>query len=499
MPIFEIEANGKRFEVEAPDMETAIKALGVSQAPAQPPAPQQPAYDGGIFRAATEGSHAGMMGGFDDEITAGMLAPIDAGIDWLKGDGFDMGKAYTRKQQMLDAQKGARRSEHPIASIGGELAGGLALGSKIPSLAALPTASMAGRVGLAAVEGAGYGGLYGAGEAKPGERMSGAAKGAAVGAAVGGAIGAVGGALAGRAARKSMPPAPTADDVLAQSQALYRASEAEGVRFADTGIKHLGNNLKMAAGRINDRLRPQTAGFMDEVDAMFNGEMSLEVFDEFRKSLNKSISKALPDDVRTLTAMKKMVDHFADNVQPGQMTGGQAGIDMLKDARAMWSRGKKAEVVERIMDVADVQTGQYTQSGLANTITREMRTLYKQIAKGKAKNNWSKEEIALIRQMAKGGSNSRVINLLAKFSPRGPMSIVLGQALGSAVPGIGNIAVPLMGHVAGQAADRGALQAARTLQAGAATGALPKMPQLPNRLAPLIPGAIGPSMGMTRR
>jgi len=502
MPKFEIEANGKRYEVEAPDMETAIKALSGQQQPAPeapPSQPQAPAYDGGIFRAATEGSQAGLMGGFDDEITAGMLAPIDAGIDWLKGDGFDMGKAYTRKQQMLDAQKGARRAEHPIASIGGELAGGLALGTKIPSLAARPAASLLGRVGLGAAEGAGYGALYGAGEAKPGERLSGAAKGGAVGAGIGGTVGLVGGMLARRSARNAMPPPPTSDDVLAQSQALYRASEQQGVKFKDTGIQHLGANLKMAAGRINDRLRPETAGFMDEIDALFNNDMSLEVFDEFRKSLNKSIPKAKPDDVRTLTAMKKVLDHFADNVPAGQMTGGPAGVDMLKEARQMWSRGMKAETVERIMDVADVQTGQYTQSGLANTITREMRTLYKQIVKGKAANNWTKEEIALIRQMAKGGSSSSIVNLFAKFAPRGVVSIIGGQAAGSMIPGVGNIAVPLLGHVAGQAADRAALQAARTLQAGAATGSLPVMQQLPNRLAPLIPGAVGPSMGMTRR
>src|SRR5688500_9818024 len=58
---------------------------------------------GAPCNAATEGSPAGLMGGFDDEITGGMLAPVDAAIDWYKGDGFDMGRAYTRKQQALDA------------------------------------------------------------------------------------------------------------------------------------------------------------------------------------------------------------------------------------------------------------------------------------------------------------------------------------------------------------------------------------------------------------
>ena len=472
----------------------------MTQALDKPKAPDP--YKDGAFMASTEGSHAGLMGGFDDEITAGMLAPVDATIDWFKGDGFDMGRAYTRKQKMLDERKQARRDEHPIASIGGELAGGLALGAGAAkaglTFAGKPAASLIGNIGRGAAEGTAYGALYGAGEAKPGERISGAGTGAAIGGLTGGALGAVGGALGRNSAKKALPVAPTADDVAAQAQALYRASEAQGVTFSQPAIKRLSDNLKYSAGRINDRLRPMTAGFMDDVDAMAGGNMTLEAFDEFRKSLNQSINKAMPDDARTLSAMKRIVDGFADNISPSEMTGGAPGLEMLKSARQMWSRAKKAEVIEKVMDVADVQTGQYTQSGLANTITREMRALYKQIVKGKSGHAWTKEEIALIRQMASGGSSSRLVNLFAKFAPRGVVSIIGGQAAGSFLPGVGNVAVPLLGHVAGEAADRAAIQAAQTLRSGAATGVIPRFPAVGNKLAPLIPGMTSPSMGTGR-
>src|SRR5690606_38058050 len=221
------------------------------------------------FDAATEGSHAGLMFGFDDEITAGMLAPVNAAIDWAKGDGFDMGRAYTQLQQKLDARKDARRAERPVSSIAGELAGGLAIPGigRAAGSAASGAGSVMSGIGKGALQGAGYGALAGAGEADPGERMSGALEGGAIGAATGGAVGGIGSAIANRASRKAANAlAPSTDDLAQASRRLYEASEAEGVRFSGPSVDRLKNKLKFAAGGINDKLRPKTSGVVDEID-----------------------------------------------------------------------------------------------------------------------------------------------------------------------------------------------------------------------------------------
>lgn len=521
MPRFEIETPQGRFEVDAPDQDTALRALqGMGQpgpAPEMPAAPQAapqasvppqlPSLLGGSFGAATEGSHAGLMGGFDDEITAGMLAPVDAAIDWFKGDGFDMGRAYTRKQQMLDAQKQQRRQDHPVASIAGEVAGGLALGS-VPGRAGMTLAgrSVPGLAQIAprtaaaipaAIEGAGYGALYGAGEAKPGERLAGAGTGAAIGGVTGGLLQAGGNAIATRGARKAaQASAPAADDLATASQRLYQASEQQGVTIKAPAVQRLGGNLKLAAGQINDKLRPLTSGTVDDVDRMLAGNMSLKEIDEFRQGINLDLKAAKGQDVKFLTRMKGIVDSFLDNLAPGDMTGGQAGVSLLKDARQLWARSAKARTIENILDQAGVDgAGKYTQSGFANAIRREMNTLYKSIKKGKAP-GWTAEEVALIKQMASGGSNSKLVNLFAKFAPRGVVSIIGGQAAGSLLPVAGNVAVPLLGEVAGRAADRGAQAAAQALRAGTATGTAPFiLPQISQRAGRAIPGLVAPSMG----
>jgi len=480
-------------------------AGGQQQAqPAEAAPAERPSWFPALSNAA-DASAAGVFAGFDDEIGAGMMAPIEAAKDWYQGKGFDLGAAYTRGQQQRDASKAQRRENHPIASVTGEILGGLALGGKISSprsagglglsIAARPV-GMAGKIGAGALEGAGYGALYGAGEAKSGERLQGAGTGAAIGGITGGAVGAVGGALANRAARKAAPAvAPASDDLAATSNALYAASEAQGVAFNPAATTRLGNNLKFAAGEINEKLRPLTAGTVDDVNKVLGGQMTLKQIDEFRQGLNMNIGAAKGQDKMFLQRMKTITDSFLDNASPADMTGGPQGVEYLKSARLMWTRSKKAETVEKILDMADVKTGQYTQSGLANAIKTEMRALYKEIQKGKAQ-GWTKEEIALIRQMARGGSPNAVVNLLSKFAPRGVVSFGAGQLVGSMLPGAGNLMLPIGGEVAARAADRGAMQAAQSLRAAAATGQVPAaIPRLPNRGVPFIPGLSAASMG----
>lgn len=517
MPVFEIETPQGTFEVDAPDEQTALRALQGMRQPSQPEAPEQPKPEyapqgfSSTFSAITEGSQAGVMGGFDDEIGAGMMAPFHAAADFVRGRGFDLGGAYNRLQKQLDERKAARRANHPVASVAGEVAGGLALGGgaaksgatlvgrSVPGLSS--AAPRATQVGLAGLEGGAYGGLYGAGEAKPGERVSGAATGAAIGAGTGALMQTAGNALATRSARQTAAAAaPTSDDLANTAQQLYRASEAEGVRYKAPAVQHLGQNLKIAAGRINDKLRPKTAGFVDDIDGIFSGDMPLEVMDEFRKSLGKEAARATPDDARTLNSMKRVLDGYLDRVGPADFTGNSGrAISLLKEARKNWSRSAKTETVEKILDMADVNgAGKYTQSGFANAIRQEMRALYKAIQKGREA-GWTKEEIALIRQMASGGSNSKIVNLFAKFAPRGVVSIASGQLVGSMLPGVGNVLVPMAGHVAGEAADRGALAAANALRTGAATGAAPVVPrQISRKVAPFIGAGVSASTGVPR-
>lgn len=188
------------------------------------------------------------------------------------------------------------------------------------------------------------------------------------------------------------------------------------------------------------------------------------------------------------------------------MTGNAAqGFGFLKQGRAINARKEKTALIEQMLDFADVDTGKYTQSGLANTIRQRSAALYRQIAKGQVK-GFTKEEIALVRQMAKGGSASKMVNWLAKLNPKGAVSIMAnmaGASGGAALLGPAGAAVgiPLAagGYLAGRAADKGALTAANTLRDAAARGFVyrPQIP--PNAAGAFIGGATQGTTGLARR
>ena len=240
------------IEIEAPNGDviefpegTSDEAIKKAMSKAYPPG-SGGGYSGNILSALTEGSQSGMLMGWDDEIGAGMIAPVNAALDWAQGEGFDVGKAYDEAKATLEARKKSRREEMPVASTTGEIIGGLTLGggaatkglTLMGKTASLPKAMLA-----ASAEGAVYGGITGAGEAEEGERLDGGAEGATTGAVLGAAVPLVGEAVkrvVKPVTRKLMPKqakSPPVDE--AASRELLYNIEQSGISPEDAieGVK----------------------------------------------------------------------------------------------------------------------------------------------------------------------------------------------------------------------------------------------------------------------
>lgn len=162
----------------------------------------------GAAAAFQNGVSQGASLGMSDELH-GLVNGISSAV---RGQGFS--DAYNRTVDEDRAQLGSDEENHFIASLSGNLAGGLALplgleragltqstraiglAARDAAIAEGATASAADRIAARAVahrlaaEGAAYGGAYGAGasEGGPGERLLGGATGAAGGAVAGGII-----------------------------------------------------------------------------------------------------------------------------------------------------------------------------------------------------------------------------------------------------------------------------------------------------------------------
>jgi hypothetical protein len=202
MPLFELQdpATGKTYEVEAPDVDTAVGAFK-RFTPQNEPRREQ-SYAAGLARSALG---QGTFFGLGDEAMAGLRS--------IGGESYDTALEDERKKL---AQF---RDENPKTAIAGELAGGFAT----PGLGLLtgmikPAATALGRIWQGSKLGAGFGGAYGFASSEGGEgnvldqaveRGKGALRGAGAGAVVGGAVPVVGTVAGGAVQRVRDAISPT--------------------------------------------------------------------------------------------------------------------------------------------------------------------------------------------------------------------------------------------------------------------------------------------------
>jgi hypothetical protein len=436
------------------------------------PAPTADSRDGkGIFEkidAGMRGAADMMSFGFADEISAG----LGTGFGFL-GD-YDKELARQRGIDQFDQENNA--GARLTGQIAGGVTGGIGAAKNGATLLTREALKRGGKqaVARAAGEGAIYGGGYGFGSGEGIEdRVRQAGAGAVTGAVTGAAVQKIGNSIATRKAGQSAAAAaPATEQLKSATNALYQQAREAGVTISPKASTRLLENMKLAAGGINDKLRPNTAGIVQDLDDMLGKPMTLESLDELRQVVGQSMKRAQPQDQRTLMRMKDMLDNFADGLKASDVTGDLKGVEILKQARALNAQKAKTEIVEGIIDMAQVKgDGQYTQSGFANAIRSEMKSLYKKIKTGKEK-GFSKEEVELIRKMASGGTSGAIMRLFSKFAPRGVVSFGVGQGVGSMIPG-GNILIPGAGHFAAQNVDNAMVRAGEALRTSAATGQMP--------------------------
>ena len=454
-----------------------------------------PATAGGVG-AASGGISSGSMFGFDDELGGVVTAPFRAARDQV-----GLSEAYKREVALNRAMKRKQREANPIASTVGEIGGGLATGGTLAKgglTMAGRNLPIIGRTGAAALEGAAYGGAYGAGNADKRNMLAEAGKGAAIGALTGGLLESAGQAVGRAATARAQKAATLSSNALKQQEnALFNKARASGVMVKPQGVNRLVDNMEIAAGRINQNLRPKTAGVIEDIIDMKGKGADVQAIHELRQTIQKVMKRAESQDVRTLKRMLDIIDNFIDKPNPQFIAGGKEGLATLREAINTSARRFKTQQIERLIDLADVNTGQYTQSGMMNALRSEAKKLYKQIVSGRAK-GFTREETAIIRALSKTENSSAATKLLSKFAPRGPVSMMASTITGGFIGGPVGAAIPATaGALAAKSADKAAVQAAQRLLQSASTGgqAVP-VSQIPAQLRPLIGGATAGTTGL---
>lgn len=418
-----------------------------------------------------------LVGSFLDEANAATNATLAPLIDPLLPDSFQKlpqatwGERYDAAKRIQNQKDAAFDAEHPAASLGLQVAGGV--GSAAGALKAAPTAAraalgMGGRtlpqkVVASTTAGAGLGAVsgFGSGEGDIGDRLKSAGNGAMWGAGVGAAVPVVAkgaGEVVGRMLNKAEPP-PTTADLRTGANALYDQARQAGLTIKPQAYDRLAYNLvdDLEAAGLDPTLHPRATAALARIVGERGRPIELAKLDQLRQIVRDAASPTDPGEQRLAGIMREKVDAFLDTLKPQDVQSGNArqAVDSLTEARGTWAKMRKSEIVDEMVRRAGESQGGF-EKGLRGEITRLLKNKA-------ASRSFTREEQIALRKVSRGGPIELLLRGASKAAPTGVVSSSLSGGAGFVAGGpAGAIAVPAAG-LAAKAAS-GALTA-RNLRA----------------------------------
>jgi len=295
---------------------------------------------------------------------------------------------------------------------------------------------------------------------------------------IGGLVGGV--ASAGRNVRptSALPAARTADDLAAEANSLYSQADQAGITVKAPAVTKLAQNIEFAAGRPNEKLRPNTLGIVEDAKAMAGKNVSLQELDEFRQTIGQAMERAQPQDARTLGQIKKVVDNFADNAHPSDIIGDVNGFDLIKRARGVWAKKAKVDTLNQIVEKAKNQA-----TGFENGLVVQMRQLANNPSRMA---QFSKAEQAMIKSVVRRGSAHGILRAIGMMAPNS----TFGGLANLGVAGASGLLPGAVTAGVGAAAKYGAGVLTKNkmgqLQRAASTGVLPPTGPAPLNVDALV-------------
>lgn len=370
---------------------------------------------------------SGVTANFADEAAAGASAALGQGT-------YEENVAAERARDV-----GIPEHTRILGGMGGGVATGTMAGKAGLSLLAGAKPTIASLAGRGAAEGAVYGAAYGAGSAEEGGRLGGAAKGGAIGAVTGGVTAPVVGAL-------TRSQAPGVQTLKKQAQKAYKSAERAGVVVTQKSFKDVVDDIAVAAKKagIDPTLHPKATAALKRLTDSLDDAQPFEQLDILRRVVKGASASIDADERRVASIMIDKLDDYMSNLTMMDVEAGNPKLASaaLRQARDLWSKFRKGEMIETAITRAQTRAEQFSGSGMENAL----RTEFRQIAQNAKKMRlFTNAEQLAIRKVARGGPVVNALRMIGKFAVRGPIS--------GAVTGGGGFAV---GGPAGAAAAAGA-------------------------------------------
>lgn len=362
-----------------------------------------------------------------------------------------MRREYTRGQQDAQAEIESYREENPIWAPAQEIVGTIISGGS--SAGAKPLLTGLGKYGRYVLEGMGLGTLAGFGFAEPDKKLQGTLTGTVVGGGAG-LITPLASKAGGRvlASLSKRPKPPQLDALREMAKRVYEKADDVGLVIAGESFKSAADDLGrvLTEQGIDPTLHPRaTAAYRRIVEAA-SDDLSLKQFDVLRRVARGATKSLEPDERRIGGIIIDYLDDYIENVGANSVKSGdpQLASSLIREARNLWSRMRKGEVVEGLLERAANRAQQFSGSGLENAIRTEFRNLAQNAKRMRV---FTKAEQNAIRKVARGGTMENALRMLGKFAPRGIVSTTLGGGAGYMLGGPAGSAALLLAAEAGRA------------------------------------------------
>lgn len=256
--------------------------------------------------------------------------------------------------------------------------------------------------------------------------------------------------LANQVSRRMLQnAAPTVDGLKQASREIYKQIDDLGAVVNSKRVNGIVSRLTKAAENegFNRRIHPKVHAALREFQTIRNTDQPLSKLDTLRRVAQSAASSAEPDEARLGTIMLRHIDDSMDSLNGSDFSGGhKAPVGaMYRDARQLWSRARKSELLNEAFEKARNQA-----SGFENGLRTQFRSI---LNNKKRSRGFTEEELDAMRKVVRGGPVENVAKAIGKFGFSEDQAVrmlmpSLGVAGGAAIGGpAGAVAVPVIGQV----------------------------------------------------
>lgn len=233
--------------------------------------------------------------------------------------------------------------------------------------------------------------------------------------------------------------APTQEQLAQEATNLFTKAQESGV-LLDSGrfisnMEKVGKDLRSEG--YTPKAYPKIASALEELTNPATPKDFTEL-QALRKIIKGAQASTDPQERRLASILVDDFDNAILNAPESAVIGGsKESINLWKDARASYSKVKKAEIFEEMLNNAQLDKSKFTASGEENSMAQQLRNLAKNDKKMRL---FTKEEQAAIEQAAKGGTAQNLLKFFGRFAPTG---VVSGIFSGGAIAYEPTIGAPL--------------------------------------------------------